>query len=129
MTRGLIKFERQLVSINQVEKNRPSLSFHMNTLKLLRMKWWREEISEWDPARLSWRNPNVGHDCYVFVFLVIVRLENECDLLREGLEREALIPWRIPRPELPSLLSLISRSFPVPYLGIFRRDYDYDILK
>ena len=78
---------------------------------------------------MSWRNPNVGHDCFVFVFLVIFRLENECDLLKEGLEREALIPWRIPRPELPPLLFLISLSFPIPYLGIFRRDYDYDPLK
>ena len=78
---------------------------------------------------MSWRNPNVGHDCYVFVFLVIFRLENECDFLKEGLEREALIPWRIPRPERPSMLSFISLCFPILYLGIFRRDYEYDLLK
>ena len=101
----------------------------MNTLRLLRMKKWRGEISKWDPARLSWRIPKVGHDCYVFFFLVIFRLENECDLLKEGLEREALIPWRIPCPKLLSLLSLISRCFPIPYLGIFTRDYEYDLLK
>ena len=78
---------------------------------------------------MSLRNPNVGHDCYVFVFLVIFRLENECYLLKEGLEREALIPWRIPRPELPPLLFLISLSFPIPYLGIFTRDYERDLFK
>lgn len=72
---------------------------------------------EWDPARLSWRSPNLVNVCYVFVFLVIFRLENEYDLLKSGLEREALIPRRISRPELPSLLSLISLSFPIPYLG------------